>query len=878
MWPTETFTAARRLVVAIVVANFVELEKAIRHHVTPFALGLKDDTVKSVYCGGSSVHPRKMIYHHTTRFNNMGWRDLEAGDDGVVSFAFHVLNLGDLIQDGEKHAEGVGAEETFRRMVLKLFPWLSDNNIEICGLSVTAALDGSCWFYVCIARRAARCYPRDLRAAAIKNGEYVVDEARSAACGAKWTSEEVDSLVATLDSVDTPETKAAGFLIVSSSYQPAEGRERRSLGACVEFVRSNRATLEEELGPGHWAFATRAEMKKPRLELMQRGWSAEACAELDDFDALARAADARRPEKGAAWVAARKVAGKSPWCNRTCFDALPGLGATKAERLLENGVDSVEKLAGIDLSDEDLMFRVTGNKRYGRASATVKKWRDAAETFLARGAAAVVEPDDDGYCVCGGGGDGEWVGCSNMDCTNGGGWFHLGCVGLDALPEGEWYCDACSPSPRACYLESVGLCGQGETHALDAFHVLGRSSLNDAIVGEKLPLGVGTDETGISRRQCTLERRGDGAYVATTAPSAFNPTGIILAGTERALVAPGASRALELDDVVVLDAFNEATTDESDVALIRFAYALRASPSMDCDAMAFAGAPSSGTAKRPRDGDGDVSPPKEASPLAPAPAIDDPAPKSCAPRPKKRKTVGKDEGRRAGHAILDAFRAGDHAKARELCAGRRLCFTATSAEFHDDTIIAKSSQIFVVKFLLNAAWKTDWSGSVDLLVASPGAEKKLTKKFQGAKKADVAIMSYDEFKTLGDAAGGLLKAAELATAAINAVAVAHEAPVRYQDLANAKDVVVTGCSPEISAALREAGATTRGKATPSTTLLVRADGVDARARGAFADITNGFTHNEAGAKSRGAAVISGATVVAMLKAGGFLPESFAKAC
>ena len=66
--------------------------------------------------------------------------------------------------------------------------------------------------------------------------------------------------------------------------------------------------------------------------------------------------------------------------------------------------------------------------------------------------------------------------------------------------------------------------------------------------------------------------------MATTAPSALNPTGIILAGSrQRALVAPGASRALELGDVVVLDAFNEATTDESGLATcICFAYALKA--------------------------------------------------------------------------------------------------------------------------------------------------------------------------------------------------------------------------------------------------------------------------------------------------------------
>ena len=30
-----------------------------------------------------------MIFTHTCKFDNQGWRDLEPGDDGVVSFGGH---------------------------------------------------------------------------------------------------------------------------------------------------------------------------------------------------------------------------------------------------------------------------------------------------------------------------------------------------------------------------------------------------------------------------------------------------------------------------------------------------------------------------------------------------------------------------------------------------------------------------------------------------------------------------------------------------------------------------------------------------------------------------------------------------------------------
>ena len=126
-------------------------------------------------------------------------------------------------------------------------------------------------------------------------------------------------------------------------------------------------------------------------------------------------------------------------------------------------------------------------------------------------------------------------------------------------------------SPLKLSLVSVGRRDRGMEHALGAINILGRSSESDASDPKKLPLGVDLGETNISRKQCTLKRRGDGAYVATTFGS--NSTGVVPGGKRRrALVAPGASRALELGDVVVLDIFEE---HQSDVTRYSFAYQLR---------------------------------------------------------------------------------------------------------------------------------------------------------------------------------------------------------------------------------------------------------------------------------------------------------------
>ena len=119
-------------------------------------------------------------------------------------------------------------------------------------------------------------------------------------------------------------------------------------------------------------------------------------------------------------------------------------------------------------------------------------------------------------------------------------------------------------------LVSVGRRDRGMEHALGAINILGRTGLDDASVRGKLPLGIGEEARGVSRKQCTLERRGDGVYVATTFFRALNPTGVVPAGTgRRELLDPDASRVLELGDVVFLDA------REDDVTGYSFAYQLR---------------------------------------------------------------------------------------------------------------------------------------------------------------------------------------------------------------------------------------------------------------------------------------------------------------
>ncbi|KAH8070101.1 hypothetical protein JL721_5324 [Aureococcus anophagefferens] len=54
-----------------------------------------------------------------------------------------------------------------------------------------------------------------------------------------------------------------------------------------------------------------------------------------------------------------------------------------AARLQAYGIDTVEKLAVVDVRDYPLVRLITGNQRPDKASTTIAKWRDIAPTFLA---------------------------------------------------------------------------------------------------------------------------------------------------------------------------------------------------------------------------------------------------------------------------------------------------------------------------------------------------------------------------------------------------------------------------------------------------------------------------------------------------------------
>ncbi|KAH8066005.1 hypothetical protein JL722_400 [Aureococcus anophagefferens] len=76
----------------------------------------------------------------------------------------------------------------------------------------------------------------------------------------------------------------------------------------------------------------------------------------------------------------------------TCLDELQSLGAAKISRLMAYGIDTVEALAKVDVKDYPMVSLITGNKRPDRASTTIAKWRDIAQTFLARRSSGHVAP------------------------------------------------------------------------------------------------------------------------------------------------------------------------------------------------------------------------------------------------------------------------------------------------------------------------------------------------------------------------------------------------------------------------------------------------------------------------------------------------------
>ena len=105
--------------------------------------------LKSVYLGGSKhwVAAKSMIGVHSMPLNNIGLKGLKDGDAQMFSFAVKVKNLQGYKADGHKYVDGVGAEETWRRAVVKALRQLfgqgfDELNLELCGKSVRKDKDG----------------------------------------------------------------------------------------------------------------------------------------------------------------------------------------------------------------------------------------------------------------------------------------------------------------------------------------------------------------------------------------------------------------------------------------------------------------------------------------------------------------------------------------------------------------------------------------------------------------------------------------------------------------------------------------------------------------------------------------------------------------
>ena len=61
-----------------------------------------------------------------------------------------------------------------------------------------------------------------------------------------------------------------------------------------------------------------------------------------------------------------------------------GIGAVKIRRLMEGGIDTVEALAEVDVKDPAMVRLASTNKQANEAREVLVKWRDFAQTFLAR--------------------------------------------------------------------------------------------------------------------------------------------------------------------------------------------------------------------------------------------------------------------------------------------------------------------------------------------------------------------------------------------------------------------------------------------------------------------------------------------------------------
>ena len=159
--------------------------------------------LKGVYLGGSKhwVAAKSMIGVHSMPLNNLGLKGLKDGDAQMFSFAVKVKNLQGYKADGKAYAEGVGAEETWRRAVVRVLRELfgqgfDELNLELCGKSVRKDKDGSLILYCCCSAVPAGTYvgTRDLFVLALRAG-LVVPGYRGGSLRVRWPEAAQDFLV-----------------------------------------------------------------------------------------------------------------------------------------------------------------------------------------------------------------------------------------------------------------------------------------------------------------------------------------------------------------------------------------------------------------------------------------------------------------------------------------------------------------------------------------------------------------------------------------------------------------------------------------------------------------------------------------------------------
>ena len=159
--------------------------------------------LKSVYLGGSKhwVAAKSMIGVHSMPLNNIGLKGLKDGDAQMFSFAVKVTNLQGYKADGKMHEDGVGAEETWRRAVVRVLRKLfgqgfDELNLELCGASVHKDKDGSLILYCCCSTVPAGTYvgTRDLYKLALRDG-LIVSGYRGGSLRVRWPEAAQDYLV-----------------------------------------------------------------------------------------------------------------------------------------------------------------------------------------------------------------------------------------------------------------------------------------------------------------------------------------------------------------------------------------------------------------------------------------------------------------------------------------------------------------------------------------------------------------------------------------------------------------------------------------------------------------------------------------------------------